>query len=227
MTWILVSCALVGCSDDLDPPWQLDHDRIVAIRATPPRMPAETTSQLEVLVASAGATTTARAPDSVEVVSPPSLVGAVTGPTVTAPSETQLATARAELGLATGAPVPLILAVTANGFAATKTVWLGEAATNPPLADVRIDGADPADQLVLPAATDIPLAVAATDGVDNVTWLTSCGTMHDFDLSHAYLRIEPEDPQEGELVLVVRDPRGGVSWRVWEVGSDTTCTTCR
>ena len=217
MIWFVLFCVLSGCAGDLVEPWQLDHDRIVAIRATPPRMPAETTSQLEVLTANTGSTTTTRAPDSAQVVSPPSLAGAVTGATVTAPSEAQLATARTELGLAGGAPVPLILAVTANGFAATKTVWLGETATNPALADVQIDGATPAAELVLPAATDVPLAVTAVDGVDNVTWLTSCGTMHDFDLSRAYLRIEPEDPQDGELVLVVRDPRGGVSWRVWQV----------
>jgi hypothetical protein len=218
--WFVLFSVLTGCTGDLVEPWQLDHDRIVAIRATPPRMPADTTSQLEVLTANAGSTTTARAPDSVEVVSPPSLGGSVAGATVTAPSEAQLAAARTELGLAAGAPVPLVLAVTANGFVATKTVWLGEAATNPPLADVQVGGAEPAAALVLPAATDVPLAVTAVDGVDNVTWLTSCGTMHDFDLSRAYLRIEPEDPQEGELALVVRDARGGVSWRVWQVRAE-------
>ncbi len=218
MKALVLVTLLVGCAGDLDEPWQLDHDRIVAIRATPPRMPAETTSLLEVLVANAGSATSARAPDSVEVVSPPGLAGAVVGATVIAPSETELAIARAELGLTAGAPVPLILAVTANGFAATKTVWLGEAATNPPLADVQIAGSEPGAELLLPGATKIPLAVTAVDGTDNVTWLTSCGTMHDFDLSRAYLRIEPEGPQDGELALVVRDPRGGVSWRVWRLG---------
>lgn len=208
---------LVGCTGDLVEPWQLDHDRIIAIRATPPRMPAETTAQLEVLTARAGATTLTRAPDAVAVLSPPSLATAVTGATVTAPSEDELVAARADLGLPAGAPVPLVLGVTADGFAATKTVWLGEAAANPSLADVQIGGAPPTDELVVPVATDVRLSVSAVDGEDNVTWLTSCGTMHDFDLSRAYLRIEPEDPQEGELALVVRDRRGGVSWRVWTI----------
>ena len=41
--------------------------------------------------------------------------------------------------------------------------------------------------------------------------------MHDFDLSRAYLRIEPGDPQQGQLAVVFRGPRGGVSWRIWPV----------
>lgn len=212
----LVLIALLGaCSDDLDPPWQLDHDRIIAIRATPPRMPAEATSQLEVLLGHVGAPTTEQAPDSVEVVSPSSLRGAASGATVTAPAE--LAGARAELGLAADAPVPLVLSITAAGFTATKTVWLGEAAANPSLAGLEIAGAAPAEELVLPPVTDVPLAVIADDATENIEWLTSCGTLHDFDLSHAYLRIETDDPQEGELGLVVRDPQGGVSWRTWPV----------
>jgi len=213
----LVALLLAGCAGDLVEPWELDHDRIVAIRATPPRMPADASSALEVLLAHEGAATTARAPDSVEVVSPAILTSAVAGATVTAPSESQLAAARTELGLAANAPVPLVLSVGANGFLATKTVWLGETAANPSLAEVLVDGTSPTEALVLPAATEVRLSVPAVDGVDNITWMTSCGTMHDFDLSHAYLRIEPEDSQEGELVLVVRDPRGGVSWRVWPV----------
>ena len=111
----------------------------------------------------------------------------------------------------------LPLSVTANGFVATTTVWLGEGAENPPLAGMEIDGAAPGDDLVLPAETDIPLAVTADDSVNNVTWLTSCGTMHDFDLSRAYLHIEADDAQQGELAVVLRDSRGGVSWRVWPV----------
>jgi hypothetical protein len=44
--------------------------------------------------------------------------------------------------------------------------------------------------------------------------------MHDFDLSRAYLRIEPDDVHAGELVLVLRDPRGGVSWRIWPLQAE-------
>jgi hypothetical protein len=214
---LFVLTSLVGCTGDLVDPWQLDHDRIIAVRATPPRIPAEATAQLDVLIANEGERTRTVAPDSIDVVAPSSLASVVAGDIVTAPSETMLAAARTELGLAASAPVPLTLSVTANGFVSTTTMWLGEAADNPPLTGMEIDGAAPGDDLVLPAKTDIPLAVTADDSVHNVTWLTSCGTMHDFDLSRAYLRIDPDDSQQGELAVVLRDLRGGVSWRVWPV----------
>lgn len=211
---------LVGCTGDLVDPWELDHDRIVAVRATPPSIPAGATSQLDVLVANKGADVRTIAPDSTEVVSPASLASALNGDTVTAPPDSALAAARADLGLAADAPVPLEIRVTANGFAATKTMWLGASADNPPLDGLEIDGAAPTDVLVLPDKTDVRLAVTADDTVDNITWLTSCGTMHDFDLSRAYLRIEPDDTQQGQLALVFRDARGGVAWRVWSVRAD-------
>ena len=217
MKALAILTLLVGCTGDLVDPWQLDHDRIVAVRATPPRIPAEATAQLDVLIANAGAPTRTVAPDSIAVVAPSSLASVVAGDTVTAPSEPTLAAARIELGLTASAPVPLALSVTANGFVATTTVWLGEAADNPPLTGMEIDGGAPGDSLVLPAKTDVPLAVNADDSIDNVTWLTSCGTMHDFDLSRAYLHIEADDAQQGELAVVLRDSRGGVSWRVWPV----------
>ena len=62
----------------------------------------------------------------------------------------------------------------------------------------------------------MPLSVSAVE-TDDVNWLTSCGNMHDFDLPQAHLRVEPEDPQTGELAVVLRDDRGGVTWRVWPI----------
>jgi hypothetical protein len=50
--------------------------------------------------------------------------------------------------------------------------------------------------------------------------LTSCGTMHDFDLPQAYLRVETDDPQAGELGVVLRDAHGGVAWKVWPVKAE-------
>jgi hypothetical protein len=56
--------------------------------------------------------------------------------------------------------------------------------------------------------------------VQIVNWLTSCGEMHDFDLHSAYLTVGPDDPQEGELAVILRDERGGVAWRVWPIRSE-------
>ena len=65
----------------------------------------------------------------------------------------------------------------------------------------------------------MPLSVDADDATYDVTWLTSCGTMHDFDLAKAHLRVEPTDPQSGSLAIVVHDVLGGVDWHVWPIAA--------
>lgn len=217
---LAVACATGACANDLDEPWQLDHDRIIAVRATPPHIPAGAMSRVDVLVGTKGAPVREQPADEIFVVSPQSLATIVIGSTITAPTEGQLATARAELALAADAPVPLVLGIVAAGFSATKTVWLGDRRDNPPLADVAIGGMPPGASIVVPPDQDVTLFVTADDAVDTVNWLTSCGTMHDFDLHAAYLRVEPDDPQQGELAVVLRDPSGGVSWQVWPIRAE-------
>lgn len=218
----LVLLALLGaCASDVDPPWQLDHDRIIAVRATPPHIPAGATSTLDLFVGHKGAPTSVQAPDVATVVSPMSLAGALSGNTVTAPSEDRLAAARVELGLMPTDPVPLTIgvAVAADQLAATKIVWLGDSADNPTLDGVTVGDVVPGSSIVVPTLTDVHLFVQADDSVDIVNWLTSCGSMHDFDLHKAYLRVEKDDPTTGELAVVFRDPKGGVVWQVWPISA--------
>jgi hypothetical protein len=73
--------------------------------------------------------------------------------------------------------------------------------------------------ITVASATDIRLSVEFGDSYV-VNWLTSAGTMHDFDLADAYLRVEPEDPQSGTLGVVVRDDLGGVAWRLWPISAE-------
>lgn len=209
-----------ACSSDVDEPWELDHDRIIAVRATPPRIVAGQTAQLDVLVGFKGAPVAVKLPDAAVVVSPRRLANALVGAVVTAPDESQLAAVRSELALPAGAPVPLVVGISAGGFEATKTVWLGDSGDNPALVDLLIAGAPPPTELVVSREEDVTLSVKADDVNDTVNWLTSCGTMHDFDLSSAYLRVEPDDPQQGELAVVLRDSRGGVSWQVWPIRAE-------
>jgi hypothetical protein len=228
---------LVGCGGDLDEPWQLAHDRIIAVRATPPRILPGETATLDMLLGFEAGPVVERGPDVVTVVSPMSLADTLEVGTwkITAPSEDRLAAARTELGLMPGAPVPLQLGVGAawpyevvtpdesfQGFGATKTVWLGESATNPELTGMLINGNDaPAGtEIVVPKEDKVPLFLEGDDSVDIVNWLTSCGEMHDFDLPSAYLKVLPDQPQEGELAVVKRDDRGGVTWRVWPIRAE-------
>ena len=215
--------ALAACTGDVDPAWQLDHDRVIAVRATPSRIAAGESAVLDALFGHKGAPPGEIEPDTVEVISPTSLAGAVAHGahwTVTTPGDAQLAAARSELSLAAGAPVPLRLRVRFAGTSldGLKVVWLGEHADNPVLDPVTIDNQNALaeSQLTVAAGVDVPLAVALDDSF-NINWLTSCGTMHDFDLARAHLRVEPTDPHTGTLALVVRDTLGGVAWHVWPI----------
>ena len=188
----------------------------------PPRIEAGASTTLAVLVAHAAGPTSIEPPESIVVMSPPSMVTRTTdaGDRLTAPDEAQLALARQELGLTADAPVPLALKLEAGGFEAVTTIWLGATGTNPALDGVEIDGRSPDAMLEIQAGVDVSLRVDADDERSSVTWLSSCGTLHDFDLSHAVLNVEPEDSHDGELVLVVRDFRGGTSWRVWPIDAE-------
>jgi hypothetical protein len=219
-----VLAVLAGCSADVDPDWQLSHDRVIAVRAAPPRLAPGEVATIDALLGHAGQPPDGVDPDTAEVVSPASLAGALgrqaTHWTVTAPGDDRLAAARSELGLDAGAPVPLRLRVgfTQLGQTALKVVWLGQHTDNPVIDPVTIGGMDglAQAQLTVPAGVDVPLVVSF-DATYNINWLTSCGTMHDFDLAMAHLRVEPEDPHAGTLAIVVRDTLGGVAWHLWPI----------
>jgi len=221
---VVIAVVLGGCGQEVDPDWQLDHDRVIAVRATPPRIASGEVAELDALLGHKGQPPSDVDPDTAEVVSPASLAGTLTRPsahwTVTAPGDDQLAAARNELGLEAGAPVPLRLRMkfTDTGLSALKVVWLGAHADNPVIDPVTINGMDglTAAQLTVPAGVDVPLVVDF-DTSYNINWLTSCGTMHDFDLAKAHLRVEPTDPHAGSLAIVVRDALGGVDWRLWPI----------
>jgi hypothetical protein len=219
---------LGACAGDVDEQWELRHDRIIAVRATPPGILSGETSVLDALVGSKESSPVEAPPEAATVISPMSLAGIVRPDAgtwiVVAPDEAKLAAARTELGLAADAPVPLTVGVSyaQQTLLGIKTVYLGEARQNPALEDMMIAGAvAPSGQtsVVVPLLTDVPLSVKGEDP-DVVNWLTSCGTMHDFDLPKAYLRVEKEDPTEGDLAVVLRKTDGGVAWRVWPIHAE-------
>ena len=218
---------VAACTNEVDLPWQLDHERIIAVRATPPQIASGETSAIDALLGHKGAPPDVGVPDEAAVVSPSGFERALahdaTGWTVTAPSDAQLAATRTMLGLDPGAPVPMQIDVAfdATGLHALKIVWLGDHVDNPVIDPVTIDGADALTQtqLSVAALTDIPLQVGFDDTYD-INWLTSCGTMHDFDLAKAYLRVEAADPHDGTLGVVVRDHMGGVGWVYWPITAE-------
>ena len=214
--------AVAGCVPDSDPRWQLNHDRVVAARATPPHLPAGTTATIDALIAHKVSPTTIEPP--VRVVTAPGTPAALammaapsdTGVQVTAPSADVLDAVRASEKLAPGQPIPLTLIETFGPIPLTvnHTIFLGDAADNPAPGAVMVGGvaAAPDTQIMIPADVDVTLSVDA-DPTAAVNWLTSCGTMHDDDEHAAFVHVQPADSQAGELVVVVRATDGGVGWQ--------------
>lgn len=215
-----------GCVPDSDPRWQLDHDRVVAARATPPHLPAGTSATIDALIARAGAPTTIEPP--VHVMTSPSTPAALArtvassdaGWQVTAPAAETLDAVRATLKIEPGRPIPLVLIETFGPLPLTvsHTIFLGDAASNPSPGAVQVGGVAlaPDAHVVIPKDADVALSIDA-DPAMAVNWLTSCGTMHDDDEHAAFVHVKPEDSQAGELVVVVRAADGGVGWQRWTI----------
>jgi hypothetical protein len=220
----LLAVGAGGCFEDIDPPWQLDHDRIVAVRASPPGVASGEQATLDALAGYQGALTAEVEPEAVQVIAPMGAEDLLTLDAgtwvVTAPDQARLAEMRAGYGLPADAPVPLQLGLLFDGdLAALKVVNLGVHADNPGMGAITIDGGEPEadDEIVVGREIDVPMAVEVAE-TDDVNWLTSVGTMHDFDLPEAYLVVEPDNPlDQGELAVVVRDGLGGVAWQVWPI----------
>jgi hypothetical protein len=216
LAWVLL---LSSCADETPPPWQLDQDRIVAVRAEPPGLAPGQTARLQALLAMAGGPLRVVEPRGASApTAPAGLFVAVHFNLdhweINAPDEERLAEARAELGLTASAPVPLdVIMQFAGPLYAEKTVWLGAAHDNPELPRVTFGGRAASD-LALSAPGEIELLIEASER-RHVRWLTSCGELVGHDQPSATLRVP--SACDGELVVVVRDDRGGVVWSVWSL----------
>ena len=235
---VLIAVAITGCIDDLAPRWTLSHDHVIAVRATPPAVLPGESAELDALLAHDDGPTTIEAPtEAAALEAPASLEGLVYTDAgkwfVYGPSEEALAAARIELGLSSDAPVPLDVYTAypragSDPMFAKKRVWLGVSAQNPPSPAAAINGApmptDPGDvrarePLVVSDDSDTYLSTTVDAGW-RVNWLSSCGTLFQDDVATSFLRVLDNDPREGELAVVVRDPDGGVAWRVWPIVSE-------
>jgi hypothetical protein len=231
---VAVVATLAAC-EDTTPVWELDNDRIIAVRATPPHVPAGARASLDALVTRAGIGPTeavpmlaAAVPMRPDLPVPAALAAAVVTEagawSVVAPDEPTLAALRTELGLMPGAPVPVLVGLTfefaAGPLAATKTVILGDLVDNPTLGEVTVAGVAAADGMMIPADTNVVLHATAAD-TDEVDWLTSVGDLGDADDADATLlhdtAADPPRPTSGHLAVVKRDATIGVTWGYWTI----------
>jgi hypothetical protein len=201
--WCLV---VAGCIDPIDAQWQLDHDHVVAARATPPHIPAGGSTALDALVAHAGGPTTVESP-----------LGATT------PQGTMRDTAGTWTFIAPTGSTPTqidVLMTFADGKPAEvqKTVWIGEPTTNPTMPPITVGGAPADDRVSVALDRDVYLSTTVPSGW-HVNWLTSVGTLYEDDEPTSYLHVQNTDRQTGELACVIRDDQGGVVWQVWPLST--------
>ena len=111
MRSLLLLWALAACDEIVtDEPWQLDHDRLLAVRSAPPHIATGEIALLDALVAHGGGPTTVEAPRTASAAfAPADLFDTVQFYIdhwrIEGPDESRLVAARQELGLAAGAPV--------------------------------------------------------------------------------------------------------------------------
>jgi hypothetical protein len=232
MVGVAAAGGSTGCIGDLDPQWQLDHDRIIAVRATPSRIPQLGRAALDGFVAVKGGNPTVAQPLAAEV-SPTSVAALTSTPNIViqengtwyvqTPNEETLDQARTQLGLDPGTPVPIDVGLAfadsdGNQMVAIKTVYADDSADNPTLGAVTLDAAPvaPADALTIAYDLDQPLTIDE-DPTWQVNWMTSCGSLLDDDEHDARIHVYTGDPITGEVAVIVRDTLGGVVWNAWPI----------
>ena len=215
---VLVGAIVLGCADVATPD-ELDHARVLAVRADPPGIAAEQTSRLDVLA------TTDRAQLLQPVITRARIVGTddtrllerdAQGWTVTAPSENDLARLRQGFGLAETAPIPVFVELTVEIddrlFVADKQVLLGQAHVNPSIVNVMADGQVVDQQMAIGRDREVSLTVETepNDGLRYV-WSSSVGELSSYRSPNAVLATDAAET--GTVLVVARDERGGVDWR--------------
>lgn len=224
----LIALAAAGC-DASSGPSELDRPRVLAVQLAPPHLGPEETASVLVLVGSDDGTVSEVGPTSIDVVGAPpgspasGMVGrGVDGWTVACPDGAALEQLRAELAIAAGEPIPISLAleveVEGELLTASKYVYLGSRGDNPALAGIDFAGeVDGEGVLVAEVGAEIAIAAggAAGEGELSYAWFTSVGEI-DLYLSEE-ATFTADEAGDGQLVLVVRDDQGGVTWDWREV----------
>lgn len=233
-----------GCADDVAEPYQLTHPRVLAIRTEPAAVPAEGQARLEVLFTDGVSPPRLAAPGELEVRLSPAVPAELAsllsreadGWRVRAPDEATLDLARAQLGLASEAAVPLPLDLQLDlqlssetaSLMAQKVVALGTFVGNPEAPQIIIGDQPAAAETAVPIGSEISLR-ASLEGaeaggedsggpagpLDDVSyrWFSSAGELRRYTQPLALLETSTAEAGALATVMVVaRTPAGGVSW---------------
>lgn len=220
--FLLLALGAAACDEAAAEP-VLDRERVLAVRVSPPHLMPGEIGAIDVLVGHADGSVEVVSPDAVEVDgaggASERMLGATSqGWTVTCPPDAALRELRDDAGLPPDAPVgvPLRIELTVAGAAlgATKSVLLGSEGDNPSLAGLTVDAeVDDDDVLVVARDSEVEIAADGAEVDDDepaFAWYSSVGDIDLYKSESAVL--STADPTTGQLVLVLRDSRGGVAW---------------
>jgi hypothetical protein len=231
---VLSALALTAtaCGDFRDP-GDLRYPRLLAVRAEPPRVPAGARARIDLLVTNGVGVPGERGPDAMTPAAalpgrpapPPEAAQLITQEDgawyVAAPSEEVLARLRQAFGVPpdSGAPIPFPVTVTATldgqPRSGEKVVWLGGSAANPTVTGMTVDGRPMEDSVVSLAAAGAHAltATAQGEGMLSFSWYSGFGELEKYREPTATLK-GALPGESGAVVLVVRDDRGGVCWKL-------------
>ncbi len=203
MTRFLLLSLLVAC-DAAPEAARLDHAQILAVRTEPAAIAPGERVKVDLLAGDDSGAVFEAEPDTVTAISkttgPLAVEHAADGWYVTANGTAEIAT------------IAVTLTIDDVEWRATKSLVVSATAANPTIETMQIDGAA-SDALVAAAGTKPALSVVGR-GAEPLTyaWYSSVGDLEKYRQPTAFL--DASDPAEGQIVIVVRDDAGGVSWQL-------------
>lgn len=202
----LIAVWAAGCSD-FSTPAELDHAQIIAVRAEPPAVMPGERARLEVLVAG---------PDG-PLSQPPASWSVAGGGAVAVDDSGVAVVVDGDVG-SDVVWVDVEVDIGGEILRARKALVIGAGpATNPEVRALWVGDLDAGDEpVVVGAGSTVPLAVDMDPEPGEgalVSWYSTVGDIDRYRLADSEL-VAPPAADSGWLMVVVRDGRGGVGWRI-------------
>lgn len=202
MKMIIATLFVLAACDATPEVARLDHAQILAVRTEPATVAPGQRARIDVLAGDESGAVYEAVPDQVQVSS------RTTGPlAVEHTPEGWFVTANAAAEIAT---IEVALHIDGSEWRATKSLVVNTTTDNPRITTMQIDGAE-TEELVAAVGTKPSLSVIA-EGELKYAWYSSVGDLELYRQPSAIL--DAAAPATGHVVLVVRDPEGGVTWKL-------------
>ena len=204
MRWIsflALSLAVLTACDSKPEVARLDHAQILAVRSEPAQVAPGERAKIDVLAGDDSGAVFEAEPQMVTAFSkttgPLAVEHAADGWYVTA-NGPEIAT------------VGVALTIDGTEWRATKSLVVNATAPNPTIRTMQIDGAD-VEELKATVGTKPALSVVV-EGDLKYAWYSSVGDLEKYRQPIAFL--DADEAADGQIVIVVRDDAGGVSWQL-------------